>query len=105
MTFLRPRLAETGIRLVAHVGAERFLWRGMRILGREDLWERAFAYLRHYDLGESPAYSAALAATIAVAAEPSPKPTYLDIARAFGVSEPSLKRRFKRITKKGPSLK
>jgi AraC-like DNA-binding protein len=105
ITFLRPRLAETGIRLVAHVGAERFLWRGLRILGREDLWERAFAYLRHYDLGESPAYSAALAATIAVAAEPSPKPTYLDIARAFGVSEPSLKRRFKRITKKGPLLK
>jgi len=105
ITFLRPRLAETGIKLVAHVGAERFLWRGLRILGREDLWERAVAYLRHYDLGESPAYSAALAATIAVAVDPSPKPTYLDIARAFGVSEPSLKRRFKRITKKGPSLK
>jgi AraC-like DNA-binding protein len=105
MASLRPRLAETGIKLVAHVGAERFLWRGLRVLGREDLWERAIAYLRHYDLGESPAYSAALAATIAVAVEPSPKPTYLDIARAFGVSEPSLKRRFKRIAKKGPSLK
>jgi len=105
MTFLRPRLAETGIKLVAHVGAERFLWRGLRILGREDLWERAFAYLRYYDLGESPAYSAAMATTIAVAVEPSPKPTYLDIARAFGVSELSLKRRFKRIAKKGPSLK
>jgi AraC-like DNA-binding protein len=105
MTFLRPRLAETGIKLVAHVSAERFLWRGLRILGREDLWERAFAYLRYYDLGESPAYSAALAATIAVAMEPSPKPTYLEIATAFGVSEPSLKRRFKRIAKKGPSLK
>jgi hypothetical protein len=105
MTFLRPRLAETGIRLVAHVGAERFLWRGLRILGREDLWERAFAYLRHYDLGEGPAYSAALAATIAVAVDPSPKPTYLEIATAFGVSAPSLRRRYERIAKKGPSLK
>ena len=105
MTFLRPRLTETGIKLVAHVGAERFLWRGLRILGRGDLLERAFAYLRYYDLGESPAYSAALAATIAVAVEPSPKPTYLEIARAFGVSEPSLKRRFKRLAKKEPSLK
>jgi hypothetical protein len=105
MTFLRPRLAETGIKLVAHVNSERFLWRGLRALGRMDLWERAFAYLRYYDLGESPAYSAALAATIAVAVEPSPKPTYLEIARAFGVSAPSLRRRYMRIAKKGPSLK
>jgi hypothetical protein len=106
MTFLRPRLAGTGVRLVAHVNAERFLWRGLRVLGREDLWERAVAYLRYYDLGESPAYSAALAATIAVAIEPSPeKPTYLDIARAFGVPAPSLRRRYERIAKKGPSLK
>jgi hypothetical protein len=105
MTFLRPRLAETGIKLVAHVNSERFLWRGLRALGREDLWERAFAYLRYYDLGESPAYSAALAATIAVAVEPSPKPTYLEIATAFGVSAPSLRRRYMRIAKKGPSPK
>jgi hypothetical protein len=105
MTFLRPRLAGTGIKLVAHVSAERFLWRGLRALGREDLWERAFAYLRYYDLGESPAYSAALAATIAVAVEPSPKPTYLEIATAFGVSAPSLRRRYMRIAKKGPSPK
>jgi hypothetical protein len=105
MTFLRPRLAETGIKLVAHVGAERFLWRGLRILGREDLWEKAVTYLRYYDLGESPAYSAALAATIAVAVEPSPKPTYLEIATAFGVSAPSLRRRYERIAKRGPLLK
>jgi hypothetical protein len=105
MTFLRPRLAETGIKLVPHVSAERFLWRGLRALGREDLWERAFAYLRYYDLGESPAYSAALAATIAVAVEPSPKPTYLEIATAFGVSAPSLRRRYMRIAKKGPQPK
>jgi hypothetical protein len=105
MTFLRPRLAKTGIKLVTHVSAERFLWRGLRALGREDLWERAFAYLRYYDLGESPAYSAALAATIAVAVEPSPKPTYLEIATAFGVSAPSLRRRYMRIAKKGPSPK
>jgi hypothetical protein len=105
MTFLRPRLAETGIKLVAHVNSERFLWRGLRALGREDLWERAFAYLRYYDLGESPAYSAALAATIAVAVDPSPKPTYLEIATAFGVSAPSLRRRYERIAKKGPSPK
>jgi hypothetical protein len=106
MTFLRPRLAETGIKLVAHVNSERFLWRGLRALGREDLWERAVAYLRYYDLGESPAYSAALAATIAIAVDSSPeKPTYLDIARAFGVSAPSLRRRYERIAKKGPQLK
>ena len=105
MTFLRPRLAGTGVRLVAHVNSERFLWRGLRILGREDLWERAFAYLRYYDLGESPAYSAALAATMAVAVDPSPKPTYLDIARAFGVSAPSLVIRFERIAKKEPTPK
>jgi hypothetical protein len=105
MTFLRPRLAETGIKLVAHVSAERFLWRGLRALGREYLWEKAFAYLRYYDLGESPAYSAALAATIAVAVEPSPKPTYLEIATAFGASAPSLRRRYMRIAKKGPQPK
>jgi hypothetical protein len=105
MTFLRPRLAKTGIKLVPHVSAERFLWRGLRILGRGDLLERAFAYLRYYDLGESPAYSAALAATIAVAMEPSPKPTYLEIATAFGVSAPSLRRRYMRIAKKGPQPK
>jgi hypothetical protein len=101
MTFLRPRLAGTGVRLVAHVGAARFLVRGLRTLGREGLWERAAMYLR-YDLGESPAYSAALAATIAIASEPSPElPTYLEIARAFGVSAPSLRRRYERLVKKG----
>jgi hypothetical protein len=106
MTFLRPRLAKTGIKLVTHVSAERFLWRGLRALGREDLSKGAVAYLRYYDLGESPAYSAALAATIAVAIDPSPeKPTYLDIARAFGVSARSLRRRYMRIAKKGPQPK
>jgi hypothetical protein len=101
MTFLRPNLAKTGLRLVAHVGAARFLVRGLRTLGREGLWERAAMYLR-YDLGESPAYSAALAATIAIASEPSPElPTYLEIARAFGVSAPSLRRRYERLIKKG----
>ena len=98
ITFLRPKLAETGIRLVAHVGAERFLMRGLRTLGRGDLWGRASEYLAKYGLGAGPAYSAALAALIVIASDPSPeRPTFLDVAKAFDVSMPSLKRRYMRL--------
>lgn len=51
-----------------------------------------------YGLGAGPAYSAALAALIVIASDPSPeRPTFLDVAKAFDVSMPSLKRRYMRL--------
>lgn len=101
LTLLRSRIAGSGVRLAATVGAERFLERGLRVLGRQELVELALSYLRADRLSASPAYAAAIAGTLAIASAPSnDRPTYLEIARAFGVSAPALMRRYELLLRK-----